>query len=137
MKAWLVNTNSKISNGNPNGYEYMLRQNKAAAYYEQAHKVDKINKDDLVLLYNNDNNVVGVGAVVKKPTEHDFSDLNIEHWADVNWLWKADFDGNKPINPINRNDLGITMVNNTVVNVTKQLKYEELFKEICKKQKYL
>ena len=137
MKAWLVNTNSKISNGNPNGYEYMLRQNKAAAYYEQAAKVDKISKGDLILLYNNDNNVVAVGAVVEKPKRHDFSDMNVEHWADVNWLWKSEFDLNKPLTPINRNDIGITMVYNTVVNITSQLNYEKLFSEICKKQRYL
>ena len=29
MKSWLINTNSKAKNGNPNGYKYMLRQNKA------------------------------------------------------------------------------------------------------------
>ena len=30
MKTWLVNTNTKGENGNPNAFKYMLRQNKAA-----------------------------------------------------------------------------------------------------------
>ena len=55
MKTWLVNTNSKTSHHNPNGFKYMLRQNKASAYYDRATEVDKIKEHDLVLLYHNDN----------------------------------------------------------------------------------
>ncbi|MGO5000511.1 hypothetical protein ACEN2G_13340 [Oceanisphaera sp. W20_SRM_FM3] len=44
MKTWLVNTNTKGKNGNPNGFKYMLRQNKASAYYDRAPEVDKIKK---------------------------------------------------------------------------------------------
>ncbi len=138
MKSWLVNTNSKAKNGNPNGYKYMLRQNKAATNYDKSSSVDKISKGDLVLLYHNENRIIAVGAVIKESEEHDFSDMNIEHWVDLNWLWKADFNNNEqPINSINRNDLNITMVNNSVVNITSQINYENLFQEICKRQNFI
>lgn len=118
MKAWLVNTNTKDKNGNPNGFKYMLRQNKASAYYDRALEVNKIKKSDLVFLYHNDNRIIAVGAVIEPYTGHDYVELNeVEHWVDVNWLWKADFDDSfKPINPIDRNKLGNTMVLGTVVN---------------------
>lgn len=138
MNTWLVNTNTKGKNGNPNGFKYMLRQNKASAYYDRAPEVDKIKKSDLVFLYHNDNRIIAVGAVVNQYEGHDYEELNeVEHWVDVNWLWKADFDDNfEPTNPIDRNKLGITMVNGTVVNVTKQVDYKVLFEEIAMKQKF-
>ncbi len=146
MKAWLVNTNSKEMNKNPNGYKYMLRQNKAATFYDRNGAIDKIKKGDLVLIYHNMNRVIAVGAVVQdpdinaynNPKTHDFPETHrIEHWVDLNWLWKADFENNEPVNYIDRKDIGITMVNGTVVNITKQLDFEVLFSEICYKQKYL
>ena len=116
----------------------MLRQNKVSAYYERATRVDKINVNDLVLLYHNNNRIIAVGAVVNDSEGHDFKDLDIEHWVDVNWLWKDNFDKSKnPINPIIRNDIGITMVNNTVVNITDQVDYKKLFEEITKRQNFL
>ena len=138
MKAWLVNTNTKGENGNPNGFKYMLRQNKASAYYDRASEVDKIKKSDLVLLYHNDNRIIAVGAVVNHYEGHDYEVLNeVEHWVDVNWLWKDSFDDNfVPTNSINRNKLGITMVNGTVVNVTDQVDYKALFEEIAMKQQF-
>lgn len=138
MKTWLVNTNTKGENGNPNGFKYMLRQNKASAYYNRASEVDKIKKNDLVLLYHNDNRIIAVGAVVNHYEGHDFEDLNeIEHWVDVNWLWKANFDISfEPTNSIDRNKLGITMVGKTVVNVTSQVDYKVLLEEIAMKQNF-
>ncbi len=138
MKAWLVNTNTKTSNNNPNGFQYMLRQNKVSAFYDRAKAVDKIRKDDLVLLYHNENRVIAIGAVVNSPEIHDYDDLSAEHWVDVNWLWKDKFNKNNiPKNPIDRNLLGITMVNNTVVNVTEQLDYQQLIEEIAKRQVFI
>ncbi|CAG35132.1 hypothetical protein [Desulfotalea psychrophila] len=138
MKTWLVNTNSKDKNGNPNAFKYMLRQNKAAAFYGKASEVDKIEKGDLVLLYHNKNRIISVGAVVTPYEGHDFSAMaKIEHWVDVNWLWKADFDSDfKPTNSINRNDIGITMVNGTVVNVSSQVSYKKLFAAIASHQNF-
>jgi len=136
MKTWLVNTNSKEENNNPNAYQYMLRQNRVAAYYTRAHAIDKIGVGDLVLLYHNDNRIIAVGAVVTAFKGHDFSDItDVEHSADVNWIWIANFTDSNPTNPINRNTVGITMVNNTVVNVTDQIDYRVLFEEISSKQK--
>ena len=61
----------------------------------------------------------------------------IEHWVDVNWIWKAKFDSSfEPLNSIDRNDLGITMVNGTVVNVTDQVDYKELFSQITIRQEF-
>jgi predicted Mrr-cat superfamily restriction endonuclease len=139
MKTWLVNTNIKQNNNNPKGFQYMLRQNKVSAYYDRATTVDKINVNDLVLLYHNDNRIIAVGAVVNNSEGHDYKDLDtIEHWVDVNWLWKDNFDESKnPINPINRNVIGIKMVNNTVVNITDQVDYKKLFEEITKRQNFL
>lgn len=138
MKVWLVNTNTKGKNKNPNGFKYMLRQNKASAYYDRASEVDRIKKSDLVLLYHNDNRIIAVGAVVNHYEGHDYKVLNkVEHWVDVNWLWKASFDDNfVPTNAINRNKLGITMVNGTVGNVTDQVDYKALFEEIAMKQQF-
>ena len=138
MKSWLVNTNIKEINKNPNGYKYMLRHNKAAAYYDRASEVDRIKKGDLVLLYHNDNQIIAVGAVLYDYEGHDYNDINeIEHWVDVNWLWKVSLDESfKPTNAINRNELGITMVGKVVVNVTDQVDYKILFKEIAIRQKF-
>ncbi|WP_298190268.1 hypothetical protein [uncultured Pseudomonas sp.] len=138
MKAWLVNTNSKDDNGNPNAYKYMLRQSKAAAFYDKAETIDKIAKGDLVLLYHNQNRVIAVGAVLERFKGHDFAELDkIEHWVDVNWLWKSDFDKNhEPLNFIDRNTLGITMVNGTVVNITDQIDYKKLLAEIANLQTF-
>jgi len=114
----------------------MLRQNKAAAYYDRAFTIDKLSTGDLVLLYHNDNRIIAVGCVVKGFEGHDFSEVDeVEHWADVNWIWNAGFDKEfRPIDPIDRNDLGITMVRPTVVNVTDQVDYRLLFENIAKKQ---
>lgn len=138
MVAWLVNTNSKAENGNPNGYKFMLRQNKAAAYYGRKTEIDKISPHDLILLYHNDNRVIAVGFAVDR-MKHDYKDLSsIEHWVDVNWIWKANFDDNfNPTNSINRHDLEITMVNGTVLNITGQIRYDVLFEEIGKRQSFL
>jgi predicted Mrr-cat superfamily restriction endonuclease len=138
MKAWLVNTNSKDENENPNAYKYMLRQSKAAAFYDKAESVDKIAKGDLVLLYHNQNRVIAVGAVVEPFKGHDFDELNkVEHWVDVNWLWKSSLnDSFEPIDAIDRNSIGIKMVNGTVVNVTDQVDYKILFAEIAKAQSF-
>lgn len=138
MKTWLVNTNTKIKNGNPNAFKYMLRQNKAAAFYDRAHEIDKINKGDLVFLYHNQNRIIAIGTVVMPYQGHDFEELeSIEHWVDVNWLWKSNFDQSfEPINYIDRNNIGITMVNGTVVNVTDQVNYKELFSQIAINQNF-
>ena len=138
MKTWLVNTNTKVDNGNPNAFKYMLRQNKAAAFYDKASGIDKIKQGDLVFLYHNDNRIIAVGSVVTPYEGHDFKDMkSIEHWVDINWLWKAIFDESfTPKNSINRNDLGITMVNGTVVNVTDQVNYKELFTQIASRQQF-
>jgi len=138
MKTWLVNTNTKTKNGNPNAFKYMLRQNKAAAFYDRAPEINKIEKGDLVFLYHNDNRIIAVGSVITSYQGHDFSDIEeIEHWVDVNWMWKAKFNDNyDPINSINRNDLGINMVNGTVVNITNQVDYKELFSQIAIRQEF-
>jgi predicted Mrr-cat superfamily restriction endonuclease len=138
MKAWLVNTNSKDENGNPNAYKYMLRQSKAAAFYTKAEAIDKIVKGDIVLLYHNKNRIIAVGAVVNPFQDHDFEDMNeIEHWVDVNWLWKTELgDDFEPTDFIDRNVVGITMVNGTVVNVTDQLDYKALITAIAKIQSF-
>lgn len=139
MRTWLVNTNSKGENGNPNAYKYMLRQSKAAAFYDRAEAIDGISEGDLILLYHNQNRIIAVGCVVNSFQGHDFAEMNyIEHWVDVNWLWKADFDNDfEPVNYINRNDIEITMVNGTVVNVTEQVNYRELFVKIAEMQNFL
>lgn len=116
----------------------MLRQSKAATFYGNAKDIDKIEKADLILLYHNNNRVIAVGSVVTPYQGHDFKDMDkIEHWVDVNWLWKATFDENyKPLNSINRNDLEITMVNGAVVNITDQLNYNKLFEQISLRQTF-
>lgn len=116
----------------------MLRQSKAAAFYEKAETIDKISKGDLVLLYHNDNRIIAVGCVVVPFEDQDFPDVSdIEHWVDVNWLWKSALDGNlNPINHIDRHQIGIRMVNNTVVNVTDQIDYRVLFSEIARLQTF-
>ena len=139
MKTWLVNTNSKDENGNPNAYKYMLRQNKAAAFYGKAGAVDKISKGDVVMLYHNDNRIIAVGCVVAPFEGHDFGHAvdSIEHWVDVNWLWKASLDSqSNPTSHIDRNVIGIRMVNNTVVNITDQVDYKILLSEVARMQSF-
>lgn len=138
MKVWLVNTNSKEENGNPNGFKFMLRQNKASAYYDKKEVIDKILPSDVVLLYHNSNRIIAVGCVIDN-VEYDFPEIHdVEHWVDVNWIWKANFDSNfEPTNAIDRHNLNISMVNNTVVNVTDQVDYKILLAEIASKQTFL
>ena len=138
MKVWLVNTNSKEENGNPNGFKFMLRQNKASAYYDKKEVIDKILPSDVVLLYHNSNRIIAVGCVIEN-VEYDFPEVHdVEHWVDVNWIWKADFDPNfEPTNAIDRRDLNILMVNSTVVNVTDQVDYKILLTKIASKQTFL
>lgn len=138
MKAWLVNTNV----GNQNCIEYMIRHNKVAAYYPDTNtQIDGIKENDLVLLYHNDNRIVAVGCVVKRFVGHVYQkDMgDIEHWTDVNWIWKASFD--KELNPTNfitrTSKLGIPMVGRTVVNITDHLDYKLLLEEIAKRQIYM
>ncbi len=123
----------------------MIRHNKVAAYYNPANsKIDKIEKGDLVLLYHNDNQIVAVGCVVKEFVRHVFQQCmnDIEHWADVNWIWKASFSEKNgifnPLNPIPRTDeLGIPMVNGTVINISNSLNHKTLLEEIAKRQIYM
>lgn len=138
MNTWLVNTNSKPNNNNPNGFKFMLRQNKAAAYYGKKDAIDQIAPNDMVLLYHNQNRVIAVGFVLEN-TPHDFEDLTeVEHWVDVNWIWKAKFDDNfEPSNPINRYDLNISMVNGTVINISGQINYKSLFEQMALRQEFL
>lgn len=134
MKVWLVNTNSNENNGNPNGYKFMLRQNRIATYYNKRNNVDKINKGDLILLYHNSNRIIAVGFAVNGPN-HDFIDFdNLEHWVDINWFWKSRFnEHHEPIDFINRYDINIKMVNNSVVNITNQVDLYKLLELIGKR----
>ena len=138
MKTWIVNSNTNENNGNPNGFKYMLRQNRVAAYYEARIKLDRIEEGDLVLLYHNENRIIAVGAALSSYESHDFDDIkSIEHWVDVKWLWKANFNNNfEPTNSIQREKLGITSVRPTTINVTDQVDYRALFEEIAKKQPF-
>jgi len=142
MKAWLVNSNSNPNNKGPHCFEYMIRHNKVAAYFDDWNtQIDLIKKGDLVLLYHNKNRIIAVGCVVKGFEPHDYQQTMgtaDEHWADVNWLWKASFDDQlNPVNPIIRTDVDITMVGKTVVNITEQLDYRLLLEEIAKRQAYM
>jgi predicted Mrr-cat superfamily restriction endonuclease len=144
MKTWLVNTNTK----NDPAHSYMLRQNKIAAFYESAGKLDKISVGDLVLLYHNDNRIIAVGCVVAPPNKgHEIFGAAMnseEHTVDVNWLWKASLDPKTwelTSSPINRHDIGrasggIDMVYNTVVEVTEKVDYQKLFSEIARVQSF-
>ncbi|MEI6747443.1 MAG: hypothetical protein WCL34_15885 [Methylococcaceae bacterium] len=138
MKAWLVNTNSNPKNKGSHCFEYMIRHNKVAAYYGNNEQIDAIKKNDLILLYHNQNRIIAIGCVVEEFKQPDYQLGKIEHWADVNWLWKASFDKNlKPTNSINRKNVGITKYRNTVEDITKQLNYKLLFEEIAKRQIYM
>ena len=142
MKAWLVNSNSKEENNGPHCFEYMIRHNKVAAYYDPYNKqIDQIKAGDLVLLYHNKNRIIAVGCVVREFRDHDYQkDMGSvsEHWADVNWIWNVAFDSQlNPVNPIIRSNVDITMVGKTVVNITDQLDYRALFEEIAKRQIYI
>ena len=136
MKIWIVNTNTKEENENPNGYKYMLRQNKASAFWDKRHKVDPIKPEDLVLLYHNKNRIIAVGCAIESHNNPDYV-KDVEHWIDVNWIWKASFNSdNKPINFIDRYNIGLgkLVMNNTVINVTSSIDYEKLLMEIAKNQ---
>ena len=137
MNVYLVNTNSKLSNHNPNGYSYMLWQNRVMTYYRNSSQtqVDLISKGDLILLYHNENRIIAVGVAVSGVQTNDFEDIGyVEHFVNVNWIWKALFNGSMPQNSINRNDIGITMVNGAVVNVTSQINFKALLENIASKQ---
>lgn len=135
MNVWLVNSNSKEENKNDNGFRYMLNQNRVMTYYTRRFEIDKIQKNDLVLLYHNQTGIVAVGFALEKEL-HDFSDIqNIEHCVNVNWIWKALFDSelNRFKNSINQRMIGIDKVFGTVLKIN-TLKTDILLKEIGEKQ---
>ncbi|SFC12917.1 hypothetical protein SAMN05421780_10324 [Flexibacter flexilis DSM 6793] len=138
MKIWLVNTNSNADNGNPNGFKFMLRQNRVSAFYDRKDTIDKIMVGDLVLLYHNQNRIIAAGFALGNML-HDFEEVkSIEHSVDVNWIWKAVFDENyNPVNFIDRNDLSITTVMSTVNNVTSQVNGTKLLELIGQRQRFL
>ncbi|MEI6707877.1 MAG: hypothetical protein WCK96_12165 [Methylococcales bacterium] len=143
MNVYLVNSNTSNST---HCFEYMIRHNKVAAYFDDGNKqnwnkqIDPLKTGDLVLLYHNDNRIIAVGFVVKGFDPHDYQqDMgDVEHWADVNWIWKAIFDDQlNPVNSIIRtNELKIPMVNGTVIPI-KDLNYRLLMEEIGKRQVYM
>ena len=135
MKAWLVNSNSNEDNGNPNGYRYMLQQNRVIAYYDRRAEINKIQNSDLVLLYHNQTGIIAVGYALKSET-HDFEDIRkVEQWVNVNWIWKDKFNTieNKFENPINRKTLGIENVFGTVIEIN-NLESFNLLNELGKRQ---
>lgn len=142
MKTWLINTNSNPDNGNPNGFQIMLRQNKVSAFYDRKDTVNGISEGDLILLYHNQNRIIAVGYALKL-VEQDFGDITeVEHAVDVNWFWKADFRENGdgtllPTNYIDRHILGFTSVRRTVENITNQINHFNLLVEIGKRQNYV
>lgn len=138
MKSWLINSNSNEDNGNENGFLYMLRQNKVSTFYDKKEKINTVSPGDLILLYHNDNRVIAFGFALNMQ-KHDFEPIReIEHWVDVNWIWKASFDTNhNPTNPINRKDIGITMVNGSVINITDQVDLKLLLEKIGERQLFI
>ena len=146
MRAWLVNTNTKPENGNPNGFKHMLRHNKAAGYYDAGSQLNGIQIGDVVMLYHNQNRIVAIGCVVSQPQQYDFEDIaHFETWVDANWLWKADFNQNDQTNNfIDRRNIGLGVLAGielarTVIEVTNHLDYKALLAEIShpSRQKFL
>jgi hypothetical protein len=137
MKIWLVNTNANEENGNPDGYKQMLRQNKVIPYYVRKENIDKIEPQDMVLLYHNNDRVIAVGFAID--IQNDLAEIvHNEHYVSVNWFWKADFNSQfEPQNPIDRNKIGITTVSSIVVNITEQVDCRVLLQEVAKRQNYL
>lgn len=138
MNFWVVNSNNNENNGNPNGFLFMLRQNKVATYYHRADEVKNIIIGDLILLYHNKNRIIAVGFAVQTST-HDFIDIaNVEKWIDVNWIWKAEFNEFlEPINSIKRQELKISSIRRAVNNITMEIDVNSLLKEIGKRQTFL
>lgn len=138
MKTWIVNTNSKAKNGNPNGFLFMLRQNKISSYYKKKTSVDIISPGDLILLYHNRNRIIAVGFALKNDL-HDFADISdVEHWVDVNWIWKSTFrkidNSYEPLDPINRKDIKIKSFRKTVENISNQIDFKLLMVRIGERQ---
>ena len=138
MKTWLVNSNSNDANDNPNGYRFMLRQNKVAAFFDRRTKIDKIGAGDLVLLYHNNNRVIAAGFVLDS-APHDYAELDaVEHWKDINWIWTANFDTDfNPTNSIDRRELGFDSVRHTVNDISDELNHLALLQAIGQRQSFL
>lgn len=136
MKIWLVNSNSKKENNNENGFRYMLEQNRVMSYYDRRTEVDKINDNDLVLLYHNKTGIIAVGFALETKL-HDFDDISkIEHWKNVNWIWKANFiiESSQFTNAIDIRKIGIEDIFGTVLSV-ENLNAFNLLKEMSQSQK--
>ncbi len=136
MNTWLVNTNTAKENCNPNGFKYMIRQNRAIAWGGAGSQLNGVQPNDLILLYHNDNRIVAVGIAVSSVQQSDFPQKEDyeEYWIDSHWLWVADFDENsQPINPINRKSVGIYNVRNTVNQITDEINYQALLAQIAEK----
>jgi len=119
MNTWYVNTNAKHCE---DCYEYMLKQNRIASWYNSA--VNKIKKGDLILLHHNRKGFIAIGFTTSDFKQHfEFSE---EKWIEVKWIFK-DFN-----NPINHNDIDFNgAFLRTVQNVS--IDYKKLFIEMSKR----
>lgn len=119
MNTWYVNTNAKYCE---DCYEYMLKQNRIASWYNSA--VNKIQQGDLILLHHNKKGFIAIGFATSNFKQHfEFSE---EEWIEVKWIFK-DFD-----NPINHNDIDFNgAFLRTVQNVS--IDYKKLLIEMSKR----
>jgi len=139
MNAFLVNTNSKKENVNPNGFKILLRQNKISAYDAAMPQVENISNGDLILLYHNENRIIAVGFAVNTE-QHDYEDVKaLERFVHVNWIWKANFGSDfQPLNSIDRKAIGgLPNYLRTVNNNNEHIDYRKLFEEIGKRQNFI
>jgi hypothetical protein len=85
--AWIVNTNSTYD---PNAFEDMLSESKAAAYGERRIAVDRIQKHDRVFLYHNRVGVIALGKAKSKfqPLNEDDPE-QAEHYVPLDMAYVA------------------------------------------------
>ncbi len=82
IKGIILDTNTTY---NPECVWEMLQYKRAAAYGEQAHIVDYINKDDYIFLSHRYCGIIAAGIVTSKSKEEDEE----EKYVDVKWLTKV------------------------------------------------
>jgi predicted RNA-binding protein with PUA-like domain len=85
-----VNTNRTYW---PEIYKEMLREKKAAAYYNRKEEITKINKGDTVFLYHNRVGVIAFGKAIESYRKKEFNgDQNEEYFIPLKFTWEINPD---------------------------------------------
>ncbi len=87
---FIVNTNSRYDS---KAYKAMLKEKKAAAYYDRKERISNIEKGNIVFLYHNRVGVIAYGEATDYYKKKDFDgDEDAEYYISLKFNWKINPD---------------------------------------------